>query len=728
MSISVLRLSACGIFTDTEGSSWANRGWALCSSCLRPRRSRGMAASVPAGSDPGWEGVVDALNGAAALPGNYLPEAVKGCVIVHRSHPLVLGVGPAAEGDAHFQWNSESEVFSVANTGSDACFTYLTFCGLVRDRNGDPFDSGVNRSECGLEQNVTTFVVVLAPKAAVQLGRLEARVVRSNFFALGLERLVDPPRTLGLADVEPLGFPLPAVGGPYLCTQGVGGHLSHFFPESYHAVDLRCDCHTLVLSVGQGVVKEVQESHHCSGVHAGNLAHWNSICVLLQGGLLVEYLHTLPGTARVKVGDIVSRGQALCETGDIGFAPEPHLHIELHDASAAEGPSVPLVFGHEARRPFVPVAGRWYSPEGEVQEGRAGALASSVMDLGAAVPVAMMLAQRLANLSIPQASARCLTGASERSSTGMFQTPASVLHASCKRLSGALHRRLTNVFRALLRGVREVPVRRFTGASATPGDPAKRLTGTSRDVLQALLGGVLQATYRCVCEARATHLTGVLQAPLIGAVYAYCKRLRDACFKRLCEASDKGFLEASYSNLGDFFISQGVAKAIEQVGLSGGAPAHCELAEKDGHAGLATELDTGARALPGREIQRCSGLRKILKSRPLEVSDLSGPRPDVSAQDPGALGGNCPERSAVSVDGLHLRRRRFMSVESLALLVMSCLSRSAPGAFSIAAPVAKLSLGRLVAGRRISQSRARGQMSEQGAATGGMRLPGVTRG
>merc|ERR1711865_541141 len=86
-------------------------------------------------------------------------------------------------------------------------------------------------------------------------------------------------------------FPLPAKDGPFLCTQGVGGHLSHFFPESYHAIDLRCDCGTPVLSIGDGVVVEVNLKHTCSGIHSAHLAMWNSLAVQLDTGYIVEYVH-----------------------------------------------------------------------------------------------------------------------------------------------------------------------------------------------------------------------------------------------------------------------------------------------------------------------------------------------------------------------------------------------------------------------------------------------------
>jgi len=67
-------------------------------------------------------------------PGNYLPEACKGCVVVHGSHPLILGTSAVEEDrsveedDAPFQWDPHTKVFTVVNTKSHACFT----CHAIR--------------------------------------------------------------------------------------------------------------------------------------------------------------------------------------------------------------------------------------------------------------------------------------------------------------------------------------------------------------------------------------------------------------------------------------------------------------------------------------------------------------------------------------------------------------------------------------------------------------------
>jgi len=61
-----------------------------------------------------------------------------------------------------------------------------------------------------------------------------------------------------------------------------------------------------------------------------NLFQWNSVLVEMAGGVLVEYVHIKAHSARVKEGDKVLRGDVVCETGDVGFCPRPHLHIQMH--------------------------------------------------------------------------------------------------------------------------------------------------------------------------------------------------------------------------------------------------------------------------------------------------------------------------------------------------------------------------------------------------------------
>jgi len=164
----------------------------------------------------------------------------------------------------------------------------------------------------------------------------------------------------------PLGGP-----GPFLCTQGVGGRLTHFFPESFHAFDLRCAVGTAVVAVADGEVVEARHDCRCTGVHCDNLTDWNSVGLAVgDGAIIVEYLHLAPGSITVAVGDKVVAGDLLCLSGQTGFAPEPHVHIEAHAANDRHGPSLLIELCTRGGTAYVPEAGRWYGPEGEVEPPR----------------------------------------------------------------------------------------------------------------------------------------------------------------------------------------------------------------------------------------------------------------------------------------------------------------------------------------------------------------------
>lgn len=311
--------------------------------------------------------------------GNYMPEACKGCVVVHGEHSRIYGKSVAIPGSMPLQWDAEDEIFIVSNASKyHTCYTFITFAGVdVFDKNGQPFQRGITRDEDGKEELVTTFVVVLKPQSAVSLGKVDTLAPGAKVSALllaPLEEAPAPAAPLGLPEVDSSNtagfcFPLPAATGPYLCTQGVGGLLSHFFLESLHAIDLRCAAGTPVLAIGNGVVKEIEEKHTCcSGIHMKNLNNWNALSVELDCGIVAEYVHIRAGTAWVKPGERVQAGQPLCESGDIGFAAEPHLHIELHAVADPEGPSLPLQFS-SGIADFVPFAGRWYNVDGQASTG-----------------------------------------------------------------------------------------------------------------------------------------------------------------------------------------------------------------------------------------------------------------------------------------------------------------------------------------------------------------------
>ena len=193
-----------------------------------------------------------------------------------------------------------------------------------------------------------TFIMTLPPLVAIRVAKVKlapwvAGDASLNKLAFPLDKHpapdAPPPASLPSNGITFAQFPL-AGAGPFLCTQGCGGKMTHFFKESHHAIDLRCPVGTPLLALADGVVTEVTEESHVSGIHCLNLCEWNSISIAGAGGITVEYVHIHPHSTTVKVGDAVKAGTVVAMSGSIGFAPEPHVHIEVHNTDDLRGPSV----------------------------------------------------------------------------------------------------------------------------------------------------------------------------------------------------------------------------------------------------------------------------------------------------------------------------------------------------------------------------------------------------
>lgn len=155
-----------------------------------------------------------------------------------------------------------------------------------------------------------------------------------------------PAEQLG---VELEAFPLrcvaPEFPGSWLCTQASGGSLTHFaHPSTYYAIDFRCAVGTPVVAVFSGVVLEIRRESSASGVHVSNLFDFNSIMIKKNGveDIYIEYVHISKDGVVVSVGDEVETGQVICLSGDAGFCPEPHLHMQVQRSRALDAPSVPI--------------------------------------------------------------------------------------------------------------------------------------------------------------------------------------------------------------------------------------------------------------------------------------------------------------------------------------------------------------------------------------------------
>jgi hypothetical protein len=117
--------------------------------------------------------------------------------------------------------------------------------------------------------------------------------------------------------------------------------------SSYHAYDVP------ILGVADGKIVAVKDGLPENVPHTEKLAvamtlaniAGNHIVEEIGGGLYAGYAHFIPGSITVKAGERVRRGRVLGRLGNSGNSSEPHLHLQVCDASSfliCEG--VPMEF------------------------------------------------------------------------------------------------------------------------------------------------------------------------------------------------------------------------------------------------------------------------------------------------------------------------------------------------------------------------------------------------
>lgn len=111
--------------------------------------------------------------------------------------------------------------------------------------------------------------------------------------------------------------------------QGYGAKLSHRGVERF-ALDFGMPVGTPVHAARDGVVVLVEDSHDFGCAREECAAFANFIVVLHSDGTTGEYFHLERGSAAVRVGDRVARGQRIARSGDTGFSTAPHLHFGVY--------------------------------------------------------------------------------------------------------------------------------------------------------------------------------------------------------------------------------------------------------------------------------------------------------------------------------------------------------------------------------------------------------------
>jgi len=230
---------------------------------------------------------------------------------------------------------------------------------------------GMDKLRLGPGLRAVVYLWVTLDKAADVPGALEHRVtVKVGDYPDSFA--VDSARTSVRRDVPVIGPPLR--GGEWLAANGPSnssGHRRALIPIGGRAqiaqrfaidwVQLRPDGQTFtgdqldnknyraygseVLAVADGVASEVVDGipQNVPGEKSRAVpitletVGGNHVILDLGQGRFAFYAHLQTGSARVKTGDKVRRGQVLGLVGNSGNSTEPHLHFHLSDANSPLG-------------------------------------------------------------------------------------------------------------------------------------------------------------------------------------------------------------------------------------------------------------------------------------------------------------------------------------------------------------------------------------------------------
>jgi Peptidase family M23 len=221
-----------------------------------------------------------------------------------------------------------------------------------------------------------TVAVQLAALALAALALVPARRVRpvrnlavlffSVFLAVSLAPAVAPPRAAVAID-------LPLEGEWAMVAGGRSRLLSHHYrhPHVRNALDFarlvngqafvgdpehEASWHSFgqqVLAPADGTVLSVRDdlADEPVGALAQLPAEGNAIVLDIGGGHYVMFEHLQQGSALVRAGQSVTRGQRIAAVGDTGGSLSPHLHLQIQDRPSLpsdddEVRTFPMVFEH----------------------------------------------------------------------------------------------------------------------------------------------------------------------------------------------------------------------------------------------------------------------------------------------------------------------------------------------------------------------------------------------
>lgn len=314
------------------------------------------------------------------MTGNYFSKSIPGCFVVrpdernehvHEFIQLSNSDFPQPYSTLpDISIDPEESLLTVLNNHTNQCKSFTVSltspCLPVSDLNGLLIKAGSFTSDGLTWKPCVTFVVMLPPGYCADLAYLskpssegissDVQLIETN----DVEQSSAAQQQSQGDQCNCIGFPLDESSGPFLCCQGFGGSFTHYFASTRYAIDFECEEGTDVVAVGGGIVVSFADKNVVQGILSTNLFSWNSLMIKLDNGIYVEYVHIKSDSVIVNVGDHISKGQKLCESGNVGFSPRPHLHIQLTSSSKNNAETILFSFQRPSGEAYIPIAGTFY--------------------------------------------------------------------------------------------------------------------------------------------------------------------------------------------------------------------------------------------------------------------------------------------------------------------------------------------------------------------------------